>query len=162
MDRKGVREDAAMSAAAARALVAQTNAATLATVGADGAPWASLVAFGVLPDGAPVLSVSHLAEHGRNLARDPRASLVVCGPVPGGDPLEAERVTLTGAVWRPSGDGAAAARAAYLAAAPGAATSIDFADFTLYVLDVQRVRWVGGRGRMETVAAVAYAAARAV
>ena len=59
----------------ARTLVAATNVAGLATVTADGDPWASLVTYGPLDDGSPVLCLSHLAEHGRNLAADPvRAS----------------------------------------------------------------------------------------
>jgi Pyridoxamine 5'-phosphate oxidase len=54
----------------ARTIVAATNVAGLATVTADGDPWASLVTYGALDDGAPVLCLSHLAEHGRNLAGD--------------------------------------------------------------------------------------------
>jgi putative heme iron utilization protein len=144
-----------MSAAAqARALVAATNVAALATLSDDGGPWASLVGYAPLPHGAPVLCVSDLAEHGRNLARDARASLMIAAPIaPGDDPLAAARVTLAGTA-RPTSDGAA--RAAYLAAVPGAEVYIDFADFTLYVVDVERVRWVGGFGRMQTVAVADY------
>ena len=53
----------------ARTIAAATNAATLASLTADGDPWASFVTYGLL-GGAPVLCVSHLAEHGRNLAAD--------------------------------------------------------------------------------------------
>jgi putative heme iron utilization protein len=149
-------------AAQARALVGATNVATLATLSADGHPWASLVAYGVLSaDGSPVLCVSSMAEHGRNLARDPRASLLVAGAAPagGGDPLEAARVTLAGRAVRPEGDAVEAARAAYLAAVPGSDAYIGFADFTLWVLDVERLRWVGGFGRMGSADGAAYAAA---
>ena len=61
----------------ARTLVAATNVAALATLTADGDPWASLITYGALDDGAPVLCLSRLAEHGRNLAGDPRASLII-------------------------------------------------------------------------------------
>ena len=60
----------------ARTIAAANNAATLATLTSDGDPWASLVAYGLL-NGAPVLCVSNLAEHGRNLAANPRASLSI-------------------------------------------------------------------------------------
>jgi putative heme iron utilization protein len=141
------------------ALVTRTNVATLATLSEDGSPWASLVACAVLPDsGAPVLCVSDLAEHGRNLARDPRASLVVTERVDG-DPLAAGRVTLTGHVERPDDEEHDDARAAFFGAVPGAETYISFSDFTLWVLRVQRVRWVGGFGRMQTVEPEDYAAA---
>ena len=143
----------------ARALVAAHASGLLATLTADGDPWGSLVAYGTLPDGAPVLHVSTLAEHGRNLARDGRASLVVAEDAAGGDPLDAGRVTLAGRAERPAGAAADAARSAFLAAVPGAERYADFADFTLYVLRVQRVRWVGGFARMDSIGADAYRAA---
>jgi putative heme iron utilization protein len=143
----------------ARALVAATNVGTLATHSEDGYPWASLVAFGSLDSGAPVLFVSRLAEHARNLERDPRASLVVASPNPGDDVLAAGRVTLAGTAERPDDELAEVARDAYVAAVPSAKTYLDFRDFSLWVLGVQRVRWVGGYGRMDSVDAASYRAA---
>ena len=144
----------------ARTLLAATNVAALATLTADGDPWASLVTYGALEDGAPVLCLSQLAEHGRNLAGDPRASLVIAQRDPPPDPLAAARVTLAGRAERPaSGPELDAAHAAHLAAVPAAATYIDFSDFSLWVLRVDRVRWVGGYGRMDSAFGPAYAAA---
>jgi putative heme iron utilization protein len=145
----------------ARTLLAATNVATLATLSEDGGPWASLVTFAALDDGSPVLFVSTLAEHGRNLQRDGRASIVVAQPAPGGDPLAAGRVTLAGTAQRPEGAEADAARAAYLTGVDEAGTFISFSDFSLYVLRVERVRWVGGYGRMDSATVVDYAAAAA-
>jgi putative heme iron utilization protein len=145
----------------ARTLVAQTNIATLATLSDDGTPWASLVSYAALDDGSPVLFVSTLAEHGRNLDRDPRASLVVAATESGKDPLAAGRVTLAGRVTRPAGDTERVARAAYLASVPTASMYAEFGDFSLYVLNVERVRWVGGYGRMDSADADAYANAEA-
>ena len=144
----------------ARTLVGATNVAGLATLTADGDPWASLVTYGVLDDGAPVLCLSHLAEHGRNLAGDPRASLVITQVDPPPDPLAAARVTLAGRAER-AGDPAtlAAARAAHLAGVPAAGIYVDFSDFSLWVLRVERVRWVGGYGRMDSATGAAYATA---
>jgi len=144
----------------ARTLVAATNVASLATLTAEGDPWASLVTYAVLDDGAPVLCLSHLAEHGRNLAGDQRASLVITQVDPPPDPLAAARVTLAGRAERP-GDPAtlASARAAHLAAVPAAIAYVDFSDFSLWLLRVDRVRWVGGYGRMDSASGPAYAAA---
>jgi putative heme iron utilization protein len=146
----------------ARTLIAATNLGGLATLTADGDPWASLATYGALDDGSPVLCLSRLAEHGRNLAADPRASLVITQLDPPADPLAAARVTLAGRVERPS-DAAmrAAARAAHMAAIPAAATYIDFSDFSLFILLVERVRWVGGYGRMDSVTGADYATAEA-
>lgn len=143
----------------ARTIAASTNTGTLATLTADGAPWASFVTYGLL-DGAPVLCVSNLAEHGRNLAGDPRASIAIVAPTRESDPLASGRITLAGLVERPAGDEAAAAREAHLAAVAAAKYYIDYSDFTLWVLRVQRVRWVGGYGRMDSTTGEAYTAAQ--
>jgi heme iron utilization protein len=142
----------------ARTIAASTNAATLATLTADGDPWASFVTYGLL-DGAPVLCVSDLAEHGRNLAADPRASLAILAPATETDPLANARVTLAGHVEAPRDDERAAAREAHLAAVPAAKFYIDYRDFSLWVLRVARVRWVGGYGRMDSAGGDDYRAA---
>jgi heme iron utilization protein len=143
----------------ARTIAASTNTGTLATLTADGDPWASFVTYG-LHGGAPVLCVSNLAEHGRNLIGDHRASLSVVAPATESDPLANGRITLAGVVESPSGDEHAAARQAHLDAVPAAKYYVDFSDFTLWVLRVHRVRWVGGYGRMDSATAQDYDAAR--
>jgi putative heme iron utilization protein len=142
----------------ARTIAASTNTATLATLTGDGDPWASFVTYGLL-DGAPVLCVSNLAEHGRNLAGDPRASIAIVAPATESDPLASGRVTLAGVAERPTGDEAQAARDAHLAAVAAAKYYIDYTDFTVWVLRVHRVRWVGGYGRMDSCSGADYTAA---
>lgn len=147
------------SASEARELVASQSAGMLATSSA-GHPWGSLVAYGLLDDGSPVLLVSRMAEHGRNLLAEPRASLAVADLSVSNDPLACPRVTLAGHARQPSGDDAQTALAAFLAAVPHASHFAQFADFTLWVLRVERVRWVGGYGRMDSVDPSAYREAR--
>ncbi|NMD54989.1 MULTISPECIES: HugZ family protein [Tsukamurella] len=142
----------------ARTVAAATNAATLGSLSADGGPWASLVTYGLL-DGDPVLCVSHMAEHGRNLQRDPRASLSIVAPDAPSDPLANARITLAGTARRPEGEELAAAREAHLAAVPAARYYIDYSDFTVWLLEIERVRWVGGYGRMDSASSADYAAA---
>jgi len=142
----------------ARTVAASTNTGTLATLTADGEPWASFVTYGLL-DGAPVLCVSNLAEHGRNLAADSRASISIVAPQRDADPLASGRVTVAGAVEEPTGEERAAARDAHLSAVAAAKYYIDYTDFSLWVLRVRRVRWVGGYGRMDSASGEAYAAA---
>jgi heme iron utilization protein len=143
----------------ARTLVAEGRMAALATVSEDGSPWASLILYAALPDGTPVLCLSTLAEHGRNVVRDPRASLVVGEAAPAGDPLDCGRVTLAGRVERVEGAERDAAAAAYTRVAPASGVYGGFGDFTYYALRVERVRWVGGYGRMGSTDAAAYHAA---
>ncbi|WP_458318480.1 HugZ family pyridoxamine 5'-phosphate oxidase [Mycolicibacterium brisbanense] len=143
----------------ARTVAASTNTGTLATLTAAGDPWASFVTYGLL-DGAPVLCVSNMAEHGRNLAADQRASIAIVAPGSDADPLASARVTLAGVAERPLGAEATAARDAHLAAVAAAKYYIDYSDFSLWALRVQRVRWVGGYGRMDSATGADYAAAQ--
>jgi hypothetical protein len=73
--------------------------------------------------------------------------------------MDVGRVTLAGRAFGPEGSDEDAARAAHVAAVPQAAQLAGFGDFSLWVLRVDRVRWVGGYGRMQSAEADAYAAA---
>lgn len=145
----------------ARLLVAQAEVATLASLSEDGSPWASLVGFATLEDGSPVIMVSTLAEHGRNLKRDPRASVVFAYPKLGGDHLARGRVTLLGKAIEPEGELAEQALEAFTSKHPAARSYSKWGDFSTYVLHVDRVRWVGGYGVMDSADAESYAAAEA-
>jgi heme iron utilization protein len=142
----------------ARTIAAAANCATLATLTGDGDPWASFVAYGLL-GGAPVLCVSNLAEHGRNLAGDQRASLSIVAASGDADPLASSRITLAGKVVRPADSERDAVASAYANAVPNAGVYLGFSDFTLWVLGVERVRWVGGYGRMDSATGEQYLAA---
>ncbi len=135
----------------ARTLVSSMSVGYLATVGEDGDPWCSLVVYGPTADGDPVLLVSTMAEHGRNLLHDPRASLAINDPSLPGDPLDRPRITLAGRAVQPEGDRAEAALDAHTTSVPGARLYAGWDDFTLWVLEVQRVRWVGGFASMATI-----------
>ena len=106
-----------------------------------------------------MLCVSNLAEHGRNLTADQRASISIVAPATDSDPLANARITLAGVVERPTGAAHDAARQAHLDAVPAAKYYVDYSDFTLWVLRVDRVRWVGGYGRMDSASGTDYAAA---
>jgi putative heme iron utilization protein len=125
---------------------------------ADGDPWASFVTYGLIGE-KPVLCVSNLAEHGRNLAGDPRASLSIVAADSDTDPLASSRITLAGLVSQPAVRDQDAVRAAYVSAVPAGRVFLDFSDFTFWVLAVQRVRWVGGYGRMDSATGEEYEAA---
>jgi putative heme iron utilization protein len=145
----------------ARTIVAGTAVGTLASLTSAGDPWASIVTYGLLDDGTPVLCVSRLALHGRNLADDQRASLAVSAAVgEGEDPSDAGRVTLAGRVEQPAGEELDAARAAYRSAVSSAEVFAEFGDFAFWLLRPERIRWVGGFGRMAGADPADYAAAK--
>jgi putative heme iron utilization protein len=143
----------------ARTLVSAVSVGYLATVGENGDPWCSLVVYGPTADGNPVLLVSTLAEHGRNLLADQRASIAINDPSGPGDPLDRPRITLAGRAVQPDGDAAEAALDAHVAAVPGARLYAGWEDFALWVLEVERVRWVGGFAQMDTISREEYVAA---
>lgn len=140
-----------------RTIVANATHGTLGSLSDDGTPWASLVTFGVMDDGSPVFCLSTLAEHARNLEKSRQASLMVTDSFHRGEPLAGGRVTLAGTVKRSDEHpDEASARAAHLEAVPSAAMYADFNDFAFWILEVERVRWVGGYGRMDSATAEDY------
>lgn len=147
------------AAEAARTLLQHAERATLSTIAVEpaGYPFGSVAPYGVLADGSPVICISSLAEHTRNLDADPRASLFVTEAYPLGDPMDNGRLTLLGTGRRL--DDRAEVREALLRRHPEAASYVDFGDFSFWVLDIAAVRWVGGFGRMGWCTAAEYAAA---
>jgi putative heme iron utilization protein len=144
--------------------VAGVNRGVLSTVALDpaGYPFGSVATYAIDEAGRPIVFVSTMAEHTRNAAADPRASLLVTEPFPeGSDPLAAGRVTLIGDLLPVAPEERPAVRDRYLAANPASAYYIDFGDFSFWRLEVNSVRYVGGYGRMSWVPAADYAAAEA-
>jgi putative heme iron utilization protein len=137
----------------ARRLIRRAFKGALGTHGRSGGhPYASLVATATAADGAPVLLLSGLAEHTRNLAADPRASLLVDGTGPGPEALTGARVTVVGLLHKVDEGGAeaaASARARYLSRHPDAVAYVDFGDFALYRLEPDWAHLVAGFGRIE-------------
>jgi putative heme iron utilization protein len=158
----------------ARTLIAGGNRGVLSTVALDppgesgvspgvtGYPFGSVATYAIDEGGRPIVFVSTMAEHTRNAAADPRASLIVTETFPeGSDPLAAGRVTLIGDLLEVGPAERPAVRDRYLAANPASAYYIDFGDFSFWRLEVRGVRYVGGYGRMSWVDATAYAGAEA-
>ena len=153
--------------ATSRLLVRTARTAAMSTLARrTGHPFGSLVTVACEADGTPVVLLSTLAAHSRNLAEDPRASLLfVEGSL--GDPQQGGRVTLVGRLERIEDD--ATQRRRYLTRNPDAALYAGFADFAFFRLDLEDAHLVAGFGRamrvrredflLDTSAAAALAAA---
>jgi len=130
----------------ARGLMRSRDRAVLCTALAngDGQPYGSLVAAAPDEDGSPLLFLSDLSEHSKNLAAEPRAALVFTAPESEADPLDQPRVTVLGRIVRCDGDEAKLRR--YVACHPAAEQYRAFRDFHLYRLEVTRVHLVAGFG----------------
>ncbi len=117
----------------ARHLLRTARSGTLATLQHDGAPFASLVSLATDTDGAPLLLVSQLSNHTRQLAREARCSLLLSQPGKG-DPLAHPRLTVTGTAERIERESVAGIRIRrrFLSRQPKAALYADFADFSFW------------------------------
>jgi heme iron utilization protein len=139
-------------ATAARRLVREAEIAHFGTLMADtGHPYVSLVNVATDPAGTPILLLSSLAWHTKNIEHDGRASaLFVAAPAAGQvDALQGARVTVLGQMARAAeGD-----RRRYLAQHPQAADYCDFSDFALWRLEPRLVHAVAGFGRIATFTA---------
>lgn len=138
-------------ASTARGLLRATDRATLATAlpSPEGAwPYASLVLVAADYDASPLLLISTLAEHTRNLQQDPRASLLFDGTQGLDDPLTGARVTVLGAL-QPDDDPVRLRR--FVARHPSASLYAGFKDFSLYRLQVIRAHLVAGFGRIHWI-----------
>lgn len=142
--------DALSPAEATRLLMRRALKASLATLeSSTGHPYASLVTIATDVDGTPLLLISTLALHTKNLLADGRASLLFDGTDATGDPLAGGRVTLIG---RAQKSDRATARDRFLTRQPHASGYADFPDFAFYELVPDRAHYIGGFGRIVDLA----------
>jgi heme oxygenase (biliverdin-IX-beta and delta-forming) len=139
----------AEAAATAKRLMRLARTGALATL-EGGEPLTTLIGVASDNDGAPLMLMSTLSRHTRNLARDPRASLLLTERTERGDPLNHPRLTLGGRV---EGCPEPRAKVRYLQRNPKATLYAGFADFALYRLRIESVHFNGGFGRAAPLAA---------
>jgi heme iron utilization protein len=131
-----------------RRLMRSCGQAALAT-SLDGAPYASLVAVAADLDASPLLLLSDLAQHSRNVAIDARVSLLLDGTAGYPDWLDGPRVSLLGRAEAVTGP---RLLARFTARHPASARYAGFADFHIYKVVVERGHLVAGFGRIEWIA----------
>jgi putative heme iron utilization protein len=135
--------------ASAKKLMREARSGALATLMAGtGDPYCSLVNVATAADGAPLLLISRLAVHTRNILADARVSLMLDERKPG-DPLEGARVMLMGRAVRTE---SADARRRYLAHQPEAEVFAGFGDFSFYQIILSGAHLVAGFGRIVDLA----------
>lgn len=142
-----------LAAAHARRLVRQIRHASLATLARkmDNLPFVTLVTVACDMAARPILMLSDIADHARNLKQSPRASLLFEDASRRANPQTGPRITLYGTIEAlPDGeqDGA---RLRFLARHPAAAMYAGFGDFRMYAMAVEGGRYVGGFARAMTL-----------
>lgn len=145
-------------AALCREIIREADRATLATTAVRGKagtngpwPYASQVLTTCDGQGNPLLLISDLADHTRNIRNDPRVSLLYSGPA-ADEPL-GPRVTLQGEAEQldkgPLLD-------AYLQRHPSAKLYAEFTDFHLFCVRPVRAHLVAGFGKAYWVEAAEF------
>lgn len=113
----------------------------------DGIPFASLVTIATDVDGTPLMLLSQLSAHTRNLAKEPRCSLLFSAGGKG-DPLAHPRLTVTGRASRTEDP---RVRARFLARHPKAQLYADFPDFGFFALEPIAGHLNGGFAKAATL-----------
>jgi heme iron utilization protein len=136
--------------AAAKKLLREARSGALATLMAgSGDPYCSLVNVATAPDGAPLLLISTLAVHTKNILSDARVSLML-DERKEGDPLQGARVMLMGRAERTEDENV---RRRYLVRQPEAEMFAGFGDFGFYQIALRGAHLVAGFGRIVDLSA---------
>ena len=132
----------------ARSLLRRSRQGALATLMAgSGDPYCSLVNVASHPDGSPILLISRLALHTKNILADTRVSLMLDERA-AGDPLEGARIMLAGRAEEARARRAEILRRRYLSAHPSAEAFVDFKDFSFFRIAPSGLHLVAGFGRI--------------
>jgi heme iron utilization protein len=128
-------------------LLHQAATGTLATHSRqpEGFPYPSILPFALDERHRPIILVSRLAEHTRNLQIDSRAGFLV-SHAPDDDVLNGQRLTLLGRFDNVEPAPATVKR--YLRYHPDAERYLALGDFSFWVMTPERMRYIGGFGAM--------------
>lgn len=131
--------------------------------GRDAWPYGSLVTYAPDVDGSPIFLFSTLSDHTNNLAKSPKASLLIDQAQQLKNPQRGPRATYMGTISLTKNP---RHRRRYLARHPEAAMYAGFGDFGFYVMALDRIHSVGGFARARWLkasdAATPRAAVRAI
>jgi putative heme iron utilization protein len=131
----------------AKSLLRRSRQGALATLmTGSGDPYCSLVNLASHPDGSPILLISGLAVHTRNILADNRVSLMLDERA-SGDPLEGARIMLSGRA-EPAGVDRELLQRRYLSAHPSAEAFVSFKDFSFFRIRPTGTHLVAGFGRI--------------
>jgi putative heme iron utilization protein len=144
--------DRVSTSAEARALLCAEFAGVLSTISQEiaGYPFGSVVPYCLDRQGRPLILISRIAQHHKNLLADPRASLIVLDRS-GADVQINGRLTCVADIVRLPLDEADAVADRYYRHFPQSQDFHRIHDFEFFVLNAVRYRYIGGFGRIHWV-----------
>src|SRR5260370_2762220 len=130
-------------------LLQQVPHGTLATHSREprGFPYPTALPFAPTARHVPMVLISHLAEHTRNLQADAGAGFLFPHS-PSDAILEGQRLTMLGSFSPAPPESADELARRYLRYHPDAARYLELGDFTFWVMSLERMRYIGGFGAM--------------
>lgn len=132
----------------ARKFLRSTRSGILSThsVRFEGYPFGSVAPFVLDHNCQPIILISTIAEHTKNIQLNPKVSLLAFA---GEEDLQAgARLTLLGEARKIFKEQDADLRARYLRYLPQAASYFDMHDFAFYRIHIHHARYIGGFGKM--------------
>lgn len=139
-------------AAEARALLSAENAGVLSTLSVEmkGYPFGSVVLYCLDREGRPVILISRIAQHYKNLLADARASLIVLER--GSDDVQVNgRLTAIADAARVAAEDIEGVAERYYRYFPQSTDYHKVHDFEFFRLEPVRFRYIGGFGRIHWV-----------
>lgn len=133
-----------------RALLQKERNAVMCTISKkiEGWPFGSISPYAMTDEGEPIILISEIAEHTRNLRADARVSLIVQDSNAINDPQAGARATMIGYAMPVPAPYLEDASRRYLQLFPNSASFFDAHDFTLFQIKVSKVRFIGGFGEI--------------
>lgn len=138
-----------------------TQTAVLSTISSKfaGYPFGSVAPFVLDHSGQPIILISTIAEHTQNIIANPKVSLLVFA---GNEDMQANaRLTIIGEAKKINKEDANL-RARYLRYLPQAADYFDMHDFSFYRIEIAKIRYIAGFGKMGWIESVTEFAAEHV
>lgn len=132
----------------ARQFLRSTRSAILSTHSSkfEGYPFGSVAPFVLDHQCQPIILISNIAEHTKNIAANPKVSLLVFA---GAEDLQANaRLTLLGSASEINKNEDANLRERYLRYLPQASGYFDMHDFAFYRIQIETARYIAGFGKM--------------
>ncbi|HEX8186059.1 MAG TPA: DUF2470 domain-containing protein [Blastocatellia bacterium] len=133
-----------------RSLIRSERNAVLCTLSKrnGGWPFGSIAPYAITSAGEPLILISEIAEHTRNVRADARVSLLIQDSAAMADPQAGARVTLMGYAVPVPRLYLEDAHRRYLALFPNSSGYFDAHDFSLFQINTEQVRFIGGFGEI--------------
>jgi hypothetical protein len=130
-------------------LVKEGKISTLSTT-YDKVAFGSLVPYALDSKGSPVIFVSDLAIHTKNIKKDSKCSLMIA-KISEDDIFNSSRITFIGKMVKVPEKELPEIKKIYLEKHESVKGFIDFKDFVFYRLEIDKIYWVGGFGDISWV-----------